>query len=494
MLLLSELIAVANEKLRDAHTVLAVNEPLSHDVTIEHLTADSREVKKRSLFIAQANGAKFIGDAAAHGAVAVILPYALAIDVPESMVRVRTDDIRAATTALAATFYPRQPKYCFAVTGTDGKTSTADFIRQLAHLMGERSASLGTLGLCSPDEALNASYPAVNTSPEPVLLHRTLMRLAELKVAYVAIEASSHGLDQKRVDGVEFCAGAFTNLTRDHLDYHKDINAYFTAKERLFTTVLPAGATAVLNRDDTYYDMLAMVAKDRGLTITSFGSHAQADYRIVSVTPHAQGIDAVVSLRGTQHTLQLPLYGAFQLSNMLTAIGLLNAAGMAEEKLVKRLPQLKGVPGRLEKIADANGAPIFIDYAHTPAALENILKTLRPHTEKKLHVVFGCGGDRDAGKRPEMGAAAAKFADSVIVTDDNPRSEDPAKIRAAIMAAAPGASEIPDRDAAIRQAIGQLQAGDVLVIAGKGHETTQTIGNQVLPFNDADHIRKAVAA
>lgn len=494
MPLLSKLLAAAEDKIRDAHGALVVNEPLSRDVTIESVTADSREVKERSLFIAQANGAKFISDAAVRGAAAVLVPYDLAIDVPQSLVRVRTDDIRAATSALAATFYPRQPKHIFAITGTDGKTSTADFIRQLASLMGEKSASLGTLGLRSPDEALNASYPAVNTSPEPVLLHRTLMRLSELKVDYVAIEASSHGLDQKRVDGVNFCAGAFTNLTRDHLDYHKDIAAYFAAKARLFTTVLPEGATAVLNRDDSHYELLAMIAEQRHLKIISFGAHAEATYCIVNVTPHAGGLKAEVSIRGKSYPLELPLYGAFQLSNMLTAVGLLSAAGMAEEKLLKRLPQLKGVPGRLEKIAKANGAPIFIDYAHTPAALENILKTLRPHTEKKLHVVFGCGGDRDPGKRPEMGAAAAKFADHVIVTDDNPRSEDPAKIRAAILKAAPGATEIPDRDAAIRQAIQQLQAGDVLVIAGKGHETTQTIGNQVLPFNDADHIRKAVAA
>ena len=237
------------------------------------------------------------------------------------------------------------------------------------------------------------------------------------------------------------------------------------------------------------------LARDaRSISVLGFGVHAEADYCVLSVTPHAGGLDAVLRLHGKEYALSLPLYGAFQLSNMLTAMGLLTAAGLSEEALVKLLPNLCGVPGRLEKIAAQNAAPIFIDYAHTPAALENILKTLRPHTAKRLHVVFGCGGDRDAGKRPEMGAAAAQFADVVTVTDDNPRSENAATIRAAILAKAPSANEIPDRDAAIRAAIQNLEAGDVLVVAGKGHETTQIIGNQAHPFSDADHIRKAVAA
>ncbi len=310
----------------------------------------------------------------------------------------------------------------------------------------------------------------------------------------MAIEASSHGLDQKRLDGVKFCAGAFTNLARDHLDYHPSLEAYFEAKSLLFSRVLRDAATAVLNHDDVHYGALKTICDKRALKVVSFGSHADATYRIHQVVPHADGLMARVVLRGKMHDLTLPFYGAFQLNNMLTAIGLLQATGLKEEALIKLLPQLQGVPGRLERVATAHGAPVFVDYAHTPAALENILKTLRPHTAKKLYVVFGCGGDRDAGKRPLMGAAAAKFADQVIVTDDNPRSENAAAIRAAILAAAPGAQEIGDRSEAIQAAIQKLQTGDVLVIAGKGHETTQIIGKQTLHFNDADEIRKAVAA
>ena len=399
-----------------------------------------------------------------------------------------------AASKLAAAFHDQQPEFCVAITGTDGKTSTADFVRQLALASGLDAASLGTLGLRSQHPSLNDHFPAINTSPEPVLLHQTLAALSDAGVRVAAIETSSHGLDQKRADGVKFAAAAFTNLTRDHLDYHHTLAAYSAAKARLFSEVLAEGTLAVLNADDAQFDMLKTICAKRHITIISFGTSRQSDYRVMNVVPHAAGLDATVLLHGTEYKLRLPLYGAFQLSNMLAAIGLLQVTGLSEASLVALLPKLKNVSGRLEKIAESNGAPIFIDYAHTPAALENILKTLRPHTANKLHVVFGCGGDRDAGKRPEMGTVATKFADSLIVTDDNPRSEDPAKIRAAILAQAPGAIEIPDRATAIRTAIQHLQPSDVLVIAGKGHETTQTIGSKVIPFNDADHIRKAVAA
>ena len=489
MPLLSELIAKAGipaQVLGDAQ------------VDVASFTADSRQVKAGSLFAAMpgvtADGTRYIPDALRAGASAILVQAGARSDVAANVPMVQVPDMRGAVSALAAAFYPSQPAYCFAITGTDGKTSTADFVRQLAELSGADAASIGTLGLRSAHTRLNVAFPALNTSPEPILLHETLSTLSGAGVTVAAIETSSHGLDQKRADAVKFTAGAFTNLTRDHLDYHGTVDAYFAAKARLFSEVLAAGATAVLNRDDAQFDVLETICESRRLSIISFGTHANATYRIVSVTPHAGGLDTTVIISGTQHALKLPLYGAFQLSNMLAAMGLLSAAGFAEETLVTLLPKLKGVPGRLEKIADVSGAPVFIDYAHTPAALENILKTLRPHTAKKLHVVFGCGGDRDAGKRPQMGAAAVTFADSVIVTDDNPRGEDATKIRAAILAAAPGAIEIAGRDDAIRAAITNLQAGDVLVVAGKGHETTQTIGNQVIPFNDADHIRKAVAA
>lgn len=465
-------------------------------VVITSITSDSRKVKPGSLFVAMpgvnADGTKFIPDALRNGAAAVLCASGTMGDLPVPSIYVH--DMREAVSKIAAAFYPDQPEFCVAITGTDGKTSTADFVRQLAQLSGLDAASIGTLGLRSEHIALNAAFPALNTSPEPILLHETLSGLASAGVRVVAIETSSHGLDQKRADGVHFTAAAFTNLTRDHLDYHGTLEAYFAAKARLFSGLMGKGKLAVLNRDDAHFADLKKICDASYIRILSFGAHADADYRILSVTPHAHGLDASLVLRGSHYTVQLPLYGAFQLSNMLAAVGLLGAAGLDESALVALLPQLTGVPGRLEKIATHNDAPIFIDYAHTPAALENILKTLRPHTTKKLHVVFGCGGDRDAGKRPEMGAAAAKFADSAIVTDDNPRSEDPAKIRAAILAQCPHAQEIPDRDAAIRTAIQNLEAGDVLVVAGKGHETTQTIGKHVLPFNDADHIRKAVAA
>jgi UDP-N-acetylmuramyl-tripeptide synthetase len=467
-------------------------------VGVHGITADSRAVQHGFLFVAmpgvKTDGANYIADAVRAGACAVLAAAHAVLPEGVQVPVVRVADVRGAVSSIAAAFYRGQPEYCFAITGTDGKTSTADFVRQLAQFSGMDAASIGTLGLRSEHAALNAVFPANNTSPEPILLHTTLRALCKEGVRVCAIETSSHGLDQKRADGVKFAAGAFTNFTRDHLDYHPSPEAYFAAKARLFGEVMPQGTRAVLNRDDAHFAALESICNARSISVLSFGVHAQADYRVLNVTPHAHGLDAVLSLRGQEFNVILPLYGAFQLSNMLVAVGLLSAAGLQEDALVQWLPKLRGVPGRLEKIAAHNGAPIFIDYAHTPAALENILKTLRPHTANKLHVVFGCGGDRDAGKRPEMGAAARQYADSVIVTDDNPRSENAAAIRAAIMAQAPNAKEIPDRDAAIRAAIQNLKAGDVLVVAGKGHETTQIIGNQAHPFSDADHIRKAVAA
>ena len=467
-------------------------------IAINHITTDSRAVKTGSLFAAMpgvaADGAKYIPDALRAGASAVLMAAGSRADVVATVPVIRVKDMRAAVSALAAAFYPEQPKFCMAITGTDGKTSTADFVRQLAQLSGMDAASIGTLGLRSNRTAMDAKYPSINTSPEPILLHSMLQELALSGVTVAAIETSSHGLEQKRADGVKFCAAAFTNLTRDHLDYHGTLEAYFAAKARLFNTVLGEESLAVINRDDAHFAALKTICDARRVRVISFGASADADYRVVKVTPHANGLDATLVLNGKIHEISLPLYGAFQLSNMLAAIGLLQGAGLVVDALVKLLPRLLGVPGRLEKIAAYNGAPIFIDYAHTPAALENILKTLRPHTQSKLHVVFGCGGDRDAGKRPEMGAVASAFADHVVVTDDNPRSENAAAIRAAIMAKAASAVEVEGRDRAIVTAIQQLQAGDVLVVAGKGHETTQIIGNQAHPFSDAEHIRKAVAA
>ena len=491
MRLLSDLLANAQ---LEAHIVGDAS------VAITAITADSRQVTPGSLFVAmpgvRADGAQYIADAIARGAAAVICAEGAAGD-SSSTTFLYVTDMRASVSALAAAFYPRQPEYCVAITGTDGKTSTADFVRQLANLSGLDAASIGTLGLRSRHTALDAAFPAINTSPEPILLHHTLQQLADAGVKIAAIETSSHGLDQKRADGVRFAAAAFTNLTRDHLDYHGTTDAYFAAKSLLFSRLLRAGSVAVINHDDAHFAALQQICVHRSIHVVSFGFDAAATYRILRLTPHAGGLEAVVVIHGVEHTLSLPLYGSFQLSNMLAAVGLLEGASLRTldaMQLLAYLPKLQGVPGRLEKIGSYHNAPIFIDYAHTPAALGNILKTLRPHTTNKLHVVFGCGGDRDAGKRPEMGAVAAQHADRVIITDDNPRSEDPAAIRAAILAAAPGAFEVADRATAIRRAIHHLEAGDVLVVAGKGHETTQIIGNQTLPFNDAEEIRKVIAA
>lgn len=466
-------------------------------VRIADITSDSREVKPGALFVAmsgaKADGTQYIPEALRKGAAAILLAESARLDMPASVPVVRVKDVRGAISALAVAMYPSQPPYVFAVTGTDGKTSTADFTRQLAEMAGHKSASIGTLGLRSPVAALNEKFPGINTSPEPVLLHRTLSALCDAGVTHLAIEASSHGLDQRRLDGLKLTAAAFTNLARDHLDYHGTVEAYAAAKRRLFEVLLPEDGIAVINHDDAHYEMFAGICKSRGITMVSFGYDKRADYRIASVTPHAEGFDAAVAVAGKNHALKLPFYGAFQLSNMLTATGMLAASGLAVEKLLALLPRLKGVPGRLEKVAARKGAPIFVDYAHTPAALENILKVLRAHTSQKLMVVFGCGGDRDQGKRSEMGAVAVKHADVVFVTDDNPRGEDPAAIRAAVLTAAKGAKEIPGRAEAIRTAVQQLQPGDVLVVAGKGHETTQTIGEQVIHFSDQEEIRKAVA-
>jgi len=466
------------------------------ECAITSLASDSRQVFLGALFIAitgnDSDGMAYVEDALYKGAKAVLSQTAPA-EWPHAAAWVQVADVRAAIAALASVFFPLQPQYMFGITGTDGKTSTADFVRQLADLLQYPSASIGTLGLRSCLAHIDAQFPARNTSPEPILLHRTLQQLAEAGVQHVAVEASSHGLDQKRLDGVKFAAAAFTNLTRDHLDYHGTVAAYAAAKTRLFSKLLPPYATAVLNRDDGLYSSLHSMCKKRGIAEISFGYKKGADYRIARVAPHAHGLDATVVLNKQSYDISLPLYGDFQLMNMLAAVGLLHSAGVPLDALVALLPQLRGVHGRLEKIAQTPvGAPIFVDYAHTPAALENILKTMRVHCKNNLHVVFGCGGDRDAGKRPEMGRIATKLADHVIVTDDNPRGENPAEIRDAILRQAPGAKNIADRAVAIKTAVQQLQAGDVLVVAGKGHEQTQIIGTQSMHFSDAEQIQQAV--
>jgi UDP-N-acetylmuramoyl-L-alanyl-D-glutamate--2,6-diaminopimelate ligase len=390
---------------------------------------------------------------------------------------------------MAARFYRPQPETVAAVTGTNGKTSVTVFTRQLWQGLGWPAASLGTIGIVAPGFA----HPGSLTTPDPVTLHSELNALAQSGVDHVAIEASSHGLDQFRLDGLKPKAAAFTNLTRDHLDYHGDMAAYRAAKTRLFTDLLPRDGIAVINLDDETGAELARNCRLRGQRVLGYGRAEPAELRLVAARPTPHGQELTLDLLGVRHELALPLMGDFQAMNVLAALGLAIATGAEIAPAVALLPTLTGAPGRMERIGThATGAPILVDYAHSPDALENALKALRSHVEGRLILVFGCGGDRDTGKRPQMGAIARLLADVAIVTDDNPRSEEPASIRRAIVAACPGAIEIGDRGDAIRRGLAMLRAGDALLVAGKGHETGQIVGGRTLPFSDSDVARAAL--
>jgi len=466
--------------------------PDAVSIPITSITSDSRQVKPGSLFAAlkgaQSDGTKFISQAKQSGAVAVLCGKDTVV-AEDGIVVVKAPDPRRALAHMAATFYRSQPRHIAAITGTDGKTSTADFFRQFWHRMGKQAASIGTLGILSGSgEEL---YPGSHTTPDPIELHRLLAELHEKKFEHVAMEASSHGLHQHRLDGVRLEAAAFTNIARDHLDYHHTEAAYFAAKSRLFSDLLPEGKTAVLNQDDDKYPQLKAICDKRKHEIIGFGKHG-GQFQVIRIEPLPHGQRVGLQLFDKSYLLDVPLVGAFQVMNILAALGLVVGCGGKLDKALAVIPKLQGVPGRLEQVAQlANGATIFIDYAHTPMALANILSTLRPHTKKKLHVVFGCGGDRDKGKRPTMGKIATTLANHVIVTDDNPRSEDPASIRKAILAAASGAKEVADRREAIYVALKALGAGDILVIAGKGHEKTQIVSGKKFPFDDAEVAREA---
>jgi UDP-N-acetylmuramoyl-L-alanyl-D-glutamate--2,6-diaminopimelate ligase len=390
---------------------------------------------------------------------------------------------------MAARLYKRQPREIAAVTGTNGKTSVAVFVRQIWERLGRKAASLGTLGLMPP----RADAPAALTTPDPVELHRCLDALAGDGVEALAMEASSHGLDQYRLDGVRLSAAAFTNLSRDHLDYHDGMEGYLAAKARLFGALLPAGGTAVLNADVPEFVALESLCRERGQVILTYG-YAGRDLRLLALHPEPAGLTLELEILGTRHTVGLTLAGAFQAHNLLAAVGLVLAGGADAEAVIATLPHLEGVPGRVEPVgATPAGGQVYVDYAHTPDALATVLQAMRPHVRGRLWVVFGAGGDRDPGKRPLMGEAAARHADAVVVTDDNPRSEDPAAIRAQIMPACPDATEVGERRAAIDFALARLEAGDVLVIAGKGHESGQIVGDTVLPFDDREVARAAIA-
>jgi UDP-N-acetylmuramoyl-L-alanyl-D-glutamate--2,6-diaminopimelate ligase len=458
------------------------------------LTADSRAVKRGDVFVAvpggKADGLAFAADAAAAGAVAIVgerVPEHL----PAGIAFVPVKNARRALALAAARFYPRQPGVIAAVTGTSGKTSVAAFTRQIWAALGHAAASIGTIGVVAPKREVYGSL----TTPDPIALHRTLDELAGEGVSHLAIEASSHGLDQHRLDGVRVAAAGFTNITRDHLDYHPSIAAYLAAKLRLFEALVVAGGSAVIDVDHDRAEAVVAVAKARGLkliTVGRMGDGLGEGIRLLATEIDGFAQRLKIAHGGKQFTLALPLVGGFQVENALVAAGLAIATGSAPAPVFAALENLKGAKGRLDLVGQKDGAPIFVDYAHKPDALAKALEALRPYVKRRLVVVFGAGGDRDKGKRALMGAIAAQNADSVIVTDDNPRGENPAAIRAAILQAAPGAVEIGNRDKAIRGAIAGLRKGDVLLIAGKGHETGQIIGNRTLPFSDHDAVAAAL--
>jgi UDP-N-acetylmuramoyl-L-alanyl-D-glutamate--2,6-diaminopimelate ligase len=452
------------------------------------LASDSRKVAPGDAFFAlggvKDDGLKHAAEALARGASVIVGERP-----PEAAKApfVQVADARAALALACRRFYPEQSECIVAVTGTSGKTSVAAFARQIFEALGREAASLGTIGVVSRPVNIYGSL----TTPDPIALHQMLQRLARAGVTHVAMEASSHGLDQKRLDGVVLKAGAFTNLSRDHLDYHASMRDYLQAKLRLVRELVPAGAPFVIDADSEVAAEVIEATRASGRVPFTIGAKGEA---IRLLAARRDGFATALTLQhdGTQHRVTLPLPGDFQVSNALVAAGLAIACGEQAARVFATLEGVRGAPGRLERVGEIRGASVIVDYAHKPDALEKALIALRPFVGGKLIVVFGCGGDRDPGKRPIMGEIATRLADVAIVTDDNPRSENPAAIRAAILAAAPGAREIGDRAEAIRAGVRLLKTGDALLIAGKGHETGQIVGDRTLPFSDADCARAAI--
>ena len=470
--------------------------------SLKGLTQDSRAVKQGYLFAAfsgtKSDGRDFIPTAIEHGATAILAAEGTQLPKGVKDVELITDENpRKVFAKLAAEFYGRQPEHIVAITGTNGKTSTALFVQQLWDAAGYKAASLGTLGVRTQGVVQSGSM----TTPDPVALHAGLADLAAAGVTHLAIEASSHGLDQYRLDGVEIEAAGFTNLSHDHLDYHGDMDRYFAAKARLFSEVLESGSQqtsnkskcAHLNADSSQFDQLETICLDRGLKVMSYGYKGK-DIKLVNVNPTARGQGLQLEVFGERSEITLPLVGEFQVMNALCALGLVLAHDLDNKNLyMEALEKLQGAPGRLQLVnGHPKGAAVYVDYAHTPDALKNVLKALRPHTQGRLVCVFGCGGDRDKAKRPVMGEVANTHADVVVVTDDNPRGENPADIRAQIMAAVPDAQEIDDRREAIHKTIQTLDEGEVLVIAGKGHEQGQVFATHTDPFDDVEEAAKAI--
>ncbi|AMN44260.1 UDP-N-acetylmuramoyl-L-alanyl-D-glutamate--2,6-diaminopimelate ligase [Rhodoplanes sp. Z2-YC6860] len=455
------------------------------------VTADSRAVKRGDLFVAvpgtKADGMGFAALAAQAGAAAIVGERAPQAPLPNGAAFVQVANARKALSIAAAHFYRKQPKVIAAVTGTSGKTSVAAFTRQIWAALGYEAASLGTIGVVTPKKEIYGSL----TTPDPVGLHKTLAELADEGVTHLVMEASSHGLDQHRLDGVRVAAAGFTNLSRDHLDYHPSVEAYLAAKLRLFEALVVDGGGAVIDVDHEHSDTVVAAAKKRGLKLMTVGRKGDG-IRLVETAIDGFAQRLTLAHAGKTYSLKLPLVGGFQVENALVSAGLVIATGGEPGAVFATLSELKGAKGRLDLVGERNGAPIFVDYAHKPDALEKALAALRPYVKRKLVVVFGAGGNRDAGKRPIMGAIAAQNADRVIITDDNPRNEKPETIRAAILAAVPGATEIGDRREAIRTSIATLEPGDVLLIAGKGHESGQIIGDRVLEFSDHHEVEAAL--
>ena len=459
------------------------------DSEVTGFAIDHRKVVRGSIFGAFKgavfNGEDFIGQAVERGAVAVVARPDVEAEVPV----LADPEPRRLFAEIAAKFYAPFPETVVAVTGTNGKTSTVEMARQIWRMSGHRSASIGTLGVTTSDDQVKTGL----TTPDIVTFLNNMAGLKRMGISHVAYEASSHGLDQHRAEGVPLAAAAFTNFSRDHLDYHETMGAYFEAKMRLFERLLPAGKPAVIWTDDPKSDEVIERCRRAGHDVMTVGREGET-IKLVEQSPTALGQALMLEHGGKSHRLALPLIGAYQAANVLTAAGLVLATGGKWADTFSAMQRVAPVRGRLERaVISRGGVPVYIDYAHTPDALEAAIAALRPHVDGRLITVFGAGGDRDQGKRPEMGAVATRLSDVVIVTDDNPRSEDPAVIRSAIMTAAPGATEVPGRREAIAEAIRIAREGDIVLVAGKGHETGQIIGDKVLPFDDALVARECAA-
>ena len=468
---------------------------INQDPEITGLTADSRTVKPGYLFAAlpgaQSDGRDFIKDALSRGAAAILAPTGTglppaAIDIP----MINVENPRRSLALFAGRYFSRQPRITAAVTGTNGKTSVAWFTHHIWKHLGHRSAAVGTLGITTATTDTANSLGL--TTADPVTLHHELKSLADDGVDHVVLEASSHGLEQSRLDGVNLAAGAFTNLSCDHLDHHGTMDDYRAAKLHLFDHLLPDDATAVLNSDSDDFPAFSSISRARGLKVIAYGRTAkEICIEKIKAKPDSQQLS--IRTLGKRYDFDLNMPGLFQAQNVLCALGIAIACGDDPEKIIALLPELRSPPGRLELVGNTpKGAPVYIDYAHTPDALMSLLEALRQHTAGKLSIVFGCGGDRDKSKRPQMGAIAHDLADRTYITDDNPRSEIPGTIRGEILANCPNAVEIGDRADAIHRAITDLLPDDVLVVAGKGHETSQVFSKQVLPFEDTAVARAVI--